>query len=270
MMNRVVILLGALCATASAQPGATPTPTPAPAPAPAPASDPADQALQEGRRLYDLREFARAIEKFKEVYRLRNDAASLFNIAQSYRLLNDCPQAYTYYKTFQRNFPTERADVVAKFIAELEPCKDAKPSEPTQPMTNPDVPVEPVEVVPPKDPVKPPVVVDEPSAPGRALRISGLAVGGVGVAALATGVVFGLRARSQSRELNNSDVWDPLLDASARRADRNAKILLGVGGAAVVGGAVLYYLGYRAEASSQVAIIPSADGAAVAWSFRFE
>jgi tetratricopeptide (TPR) repeat protein len=264
MMNRVVIVLGALCATASAQPGA---PTPAPAPAP-PAVDPAEQALQEGRRLYDLREFAKAIERFKEAYRLRNDAASLFNIAQSYRLMNDCPQAYTYYKTFQRNFPSERPDVVAKFIAELEPCKDAKPSEPTQPINKPSDPVKPVEPVKPKDP--PPIVVDEPTAPGRTLRISGLAVGGVGVAALATGVVFGLRARSQSRELNNSDVWDPSLDASAKRSDRNAKILLGVGGAAIVGGAVLYYLGYRAESSSQVAIIPSTDGAAVAWSFRFE
>ena len=253
MMHRLAIVLVALCITAR---GAAAQPAPAP--------DPADAALQEGRRLYDLREFAAAITKFKEAYTLRSDAASLFNIAQSYRLLNDCPNAYTYYKTFQRNFPTERADVVAKFLAELEPCKDAKPAQPPKPV-EPPKPIEP----PKQTPVDGPVGT-EPAAPGRTLRISGLAVGGVGVASIATGVFFGLRARSQSRDLNNADEWDPSLESSAKRADRNAKILLGVGGAALIGGGVLFYLGMRAEQSSQVAIIPSTDGATLAWSFRFE
>jgi fibrillarin-like rRNA methylase len=84
-------------------------------------------------------------------------------------------------------------------------------------------------------------------------------------------VFFGLRARSQSKDLNNSDEWDPSLDASAHRADRNAKILLGVGGAAIIGGAVMFYLGHRAgNDSSHVALIPSADGATLAWSLRFQ
>ncbi len=258
MSKRIAIVLVALCATASAQPAPSPPPSSA-----------ADEAYAEGRRLYDLREFADAIVKFKEAYRLRNDAASLFNIAQSYRLMNDCPNAYSYYKTFQRNYPAERADAVAKFIAELEPCKDAKPVEPpTTPVEPPTTPVEPpVKPIDPPKPVEPP----ETASPGRTMRITGIAVGGLGVAALGTGVFFGLRARSQSKDLNNSDEWDPTLDASARRADRNAKILHGVGGAAVIGGAVLFYLGYRAGAeSSQVAVSPSADGATLAWSFRFE
>lgn len=267
MTTRLVFLLATLCASASAQP--------APAPGSPDPSDPAELALQEGRRLYDLREFAKAIEKFKEAYRLRNDAASLFNIAQSYRLMDNCPQAYTYYRTFQRNFPTERAEVVAKFIAELEPCKDPKPVEPTGPTTTPSEPITPtgpsttpVSVKPP--PTETPRVVDEPTAPGRTLRISGIAVGGVGVAALATGVVFGLRARGYSRDVNAAEEWDPALDASAKRADRNAKILMPLGGVAIIGGAVLYYLGYRAQQSSQVAILPSTDGATIAWSVRFE
>lgn len=262
----IVAIVGALAAPISAQPLPPPN-TPPPSPAP----DPADAALQEGRRLYDLREFAKAIERFKEAYRLRNDAASLFNIAQSYRLMNDCPQAYTYYKTFQRNFPSERPDVVAKFLAELEPCKDTKPAGPTN---KPDEQVKPTEEVKPTGPVTPLIVttphVDEPAAPGRTLRISGLAVGGVGVAALATGIVFGLRARSQSREVNYAEEWDASLDASAKRADRNAKILMPVGGAMIIGGAVMYYVGFRAQQSSQVAIVPSTTGATVSWSFRFE
>lgn len=273
MTRRIAFLLGVLCATASAQP------------APAPAQDPADVALAEGRRLYDLREFRAAIGRFKEAYRIRPDAASLFNIAQSYRLLGDCANAYYFYTTFQRNFPKERPEIVANFIQELEPCKNS--NGPTGPMEGgptgpgptvkadkpPDKPVDkPVDKPTPIAP-KPvePVVPDEPAPPGRTMRIAGIAVGGVGIAALGTGVFFGLRARSQSKDLNSSDEWNPSLDASAHRADRNAKILLGVGGAAVIGGAVLFYLGYRAGAeSSQVALVPSADGATLAWSIRFQ
>lgn len=253
---RSLVLVGALCATATAQPAPSPTPP-----------DAADAALAEGRRLYDLREFAAAIEKFKEAYRLRNDAASLFNIAQSYRLMGDCPNAYDFYKTFQRNFPSERPEVVAKFIEELEPCKEPKRTLPTETMTNEPTPAEPQRVAPGVEtPMR-----DEPAAPGRTLRIAGIAVGGAGVAALGTGVFFGLRARSQSKDLNASDEWNPSLDASAQRADRNAKILLAAGGAAVIGGAVLFYLGVRAGAeSSQVALIPSDEGATLAWSFRFQ
>ncbi|MGE0551668.1 MAG: hypothetical protein AB7O24_21075, partial [Kofleriaceae bacterium] len=81
---RTAASLALLVGAAQAQPK-PPTPT-----------DPADVAYREGRRLYDLREFPQAIERFKEAYRLREDPASLFNIAQSYRLLGDCPNAHAY------------------------------------------------------------------------------------------------------------------------------------------------------------------------------
>ena len=42
-------------------------------------ADPAEDAYQEGLRLYDLREWEAAIAKFKETYKLRSDPASLFN-----------------------------------------------------------------------------------------------------------------------------------------------------------------------------------------------
>ena len=128
MLRSLLVSVTALSAIAAAQPAAPP---------PAPAPDPAEVAYQEGRRLYDLREFTAAIARFKEAYRLRNDAASLFNIAQSYRLLGDCPSAYDMYKTFQRNFPAERPDAVAKFIADLEPCKDPTPAQPPTPTPAP-------------------------------------------------------------------------------------------------------------------------------------
>ncbi len=100
------------------------------------APDPAaEAALAEGRRLYDLQEWDKAIAKFKEAYALREDAAALFNIAQSYRLKGDCGQAAAFYKTFKRKFPKERN--VDKFISDMETCAKNTPATPTTGPTNP-------------------------------------------------------------------------------------------------------------------------------------
>ena len=78
-MNRVLlVLIAVLTATGAAH-----------AQAPNAA---ADAAYQEGRRLYDLREWDAAIAKFKEAYRLRPDAQSLYNIAQANRLKATAPR----------------------------------------------------------------------------------------------------------------------------------------------------------------------------------
>ena len=214
---------------------------------------PADVAYQEGRRLYDLREFDAAIAKFKEAYRLRTDAASLFNIAQSYRLLGDCPNAHAYYKTFQRNYPDERAEVVTKFIADLEPCATVTPVPSAAPVSS-----EPSE----------PARRERARSSGRALRTSGISVGAAGIALVGTGVAFGVRARTTSRDLDSSAVWDPTLDEQARRADRLAKGFLVGGGVALIGGGVLYWLGHRAS-SSTVAVVPTSEGATLVWAGGF-
>ena len=83
----------------------------------------ADEAYAEGRRLYDLRDWDRAIKKFKEAYELRPDAPSLFNIAQAYRLKGDCQDALAFYRTYRRNYPeAKNIAAVDKFIDDLDPC----------------------------------------------------------------------------------------------------------------------------------------------------
>ncbi|MGE0868358.1 MAG: tol-pal system YbgF family protein [Kofleriaceae bacterium] len=282
MALRALVPLVLLGGIAHAQPKPAP-----PLPAQPPATDAAEAAYREGRRLYDLREFAQAIEKFKEAYRLRGDAAALFNIAQSYRLLGDCPNAHAYYTTFARNYPKERPEIVQQFIAELSPCAKpsaAAPSAPAAPKPAPPSPS--------RQPATPPTVATaapassqpapspravalsssarEPGSPGRTLRISGIAVTGLGAVAVGAGIYFGFAARSKSKDLNSSSVWDPALQRDAKAADRNAKITFAVGGAALIGGAVLYYLGHRARHErSSIALIPTIDGASVVWSAGF-
>ena len=227
--------------------------------------DPGETAYQEGRKAYDLREWDKAIERFKEAYRLRADAASLFNIAQSYRLKGDCVEALGFYRNYKRNFPTApNLEVVDKFIVELEPCakeRAAKQPEPTQ--------GQPDEGMALRQPPEP-VYEDR----GKSKRLAGLAVGGGGVLLVGTGFVFGAIAKRKADKVTmNGNPLDPpefdeSLESSGQRFDLLAKLSWGVGGAAVIGGAVLYVLGNRAK-ETRVSVAPTPGGAAFAVGGRF-
>ena len=225
-------------------------------PAPNPA---ADAAYQEARRLYDLREWDAAIAKFKEAYRLRPDAPSLFNIAQSNRLKGDCSEALSFYKTYRRNFPTEKnIDKVDKFIADMDACvKTGTKTEPTK-----------------TEPTR--LLVTEPSSPadpGHGKRIAGYVVGGVGVVALGVGVLFAIRAHSLANDASNAmpgETWDPSIQTRGQNAAKDAKISLGLGAALVVTGGVLYVLGRKSSGeASHVAVLPKHDGASLVWASEF-
>ncbi len=241
------------------------------APAPIPA---ADAALSEGRRLYDLQEWDQAIVKFKEAYRLRADAPSLFNIAQSYRLKGDCANAASFYKTFKRNFPKEKnIDKVDKFISEMETCAKSgiKPAEPVK--------TEPVKTEPVTDPVTDPAVAEvskpmpPPTKSGGGMKLLGLGVAGVGVISLGVGVMFGVRASSAASDAEAIEMgqpWQPELETRGEKASKNSKIFLVVGGAAIVTGGVLYFLGAKkSQESSSVTFVPTEDGASFAWTGGF-
>jgi len=92
-------------------------------------------------------------------------------------------------------------------------------------------------------------------SPGSGLRIAGIATASVGVAALVVGLVLNLEANSMVRGLtptyNRSD------DSSSQTYKTLSIVGYSVGGVCLAGGAVLYYLGWRAGKSSSVALLPS-------------
>jgi len=94
---------------------------------------------------------------------------------------------------------------------------------------------------------------------GSTLRTTGVAVGSVGLAVLATGAILNLKAN----QLADSG------DGSGQKSYKNgALICYGVGGAAVVGGLVMYLLGHKSAGaqSTGVALLPmwTPDGATLA------
>jgi hypothetical protein len=124
-------------------------------------------------------------------------------------------------------------------------------------------PVSPSLASPGTDPTSEPVAaVAKPAAaptatgsPGSGLRIAGIATASLGVAALVTGLLSNLKANSMVRGLtptyNKSD------DSSSQSYKTLSVVGYTVGGVCLAGGAVLYYLGWRAGSSSSVALLPS-------------
>jgi hypothetical protein len=100
---------------------------------------------------------------------------------------------------------------------------------------------------------------------GRTQRLTGLAIAGGGVVAIGLGAVFGLQASARSSDVQSGHgVWDPSLEAAGTSAETRAELLWGLGGAAIIVGGVLYYLGRQDP--PHVAVQPRTGGAVMVWS----
>jgi len=99
-------------------------------------------------------------------------------------------------------------------------------------------------------------------APGRGMRIAGMATGGAGVVALGIGVAFGLKAQSLSNEASRWSTFDQKRYDQGKAAERNMFVFTGIGAAALVTGGVLYYLGHRAGQSAEASAVTIAPGIA--------
>lgn len=111
--------------------------------------------------------------------------------------------------------------------------------------------------------------------PGRTRRMTGLIVGGAGLAATAVGLGFGLSARSKWNEATDDGLCDTDTDVctpegqeladSARSRATISTVMVGVGAAMVVTGAVLYFTAPRAarESTRSARLLPSGGAGSV-------
>src|SRR4051812_24789005 len=100
-------------------------------------------AYTEGKRHYDLGEFAEALTAFKKAYLNYEEPVFIFNIAQCYRQLGQRAEAVRSYRSFLRNYPNapNRA-TVERIIGEQESAMAAEPQS-TVPATTPVTPAAP-------------------------------------------------------------------------------------------------------------------------------
>jgi tetratricopeptide (TPR) repeat protein len=89
------------------------------------------------------------------------------------------------------------------------------------------------------------VASDRTAARARTLRLAGIAAGAAGGVSLAVGLGFGLHAKSLRNEQVASGMFSADRDRSARSANGIAIGTMVGGGALVVAGAAMYWLGHR-------------------------
>ncbi len=103
----------------------------------------------------------------------------------------------------------------------------------------------------------------------KTMRIAGLSTAGLGLVFLAVGGKFGLDAKSYEQDVTGNTVWDQKDFDDGQDAERNALTFFGIGGAAVLTGGVLYWLGRgtsrSAASESQLSLtpLPTEDGASL-------
>ena len=217
-----------------------------------------DKADERGDKEAAYVAYGKAAELYYKANAIWEHPNFVFNLAQMRRKRGECVRAIRAYRSYedQAGADAETIEKAKSYIKELtlelekeplgssEVCRDNDPRP-----------------VPP--PPKPPGGDDTPIGSdndGRVLRWSGIAVSGVGLVALGMAGYFGYRATDASNQISDKPVDDPWtgrdrkLISDGEAHERNMIIATSVGGAALVVGGILYYVGYRGgQAESRAA-----------------
>lgn len=269
-----------------------------PAPAAATNEEQAQALYESGVRHYNVAEYDEAIADYKAAYKLYPEPTFLYNIAVAYRMKGDCQQALVFYRTYLRNEPNPpNKDKIDQRVAEMEECVKKKggtvtPPDGKDPLDKPPPDDrDPRDKSPPDDKNPDDKIVRPPPErarsdrrPGRTKKILGLTTMGVGLAAAATGVYFGLQAADAADEVQafydsmpgGALVWTQDLEDTEARGQRDETISLALylaGGAAVVGGGVLWWLGHRDDRAARgdlhAAAVPLPGGGQLVLGWEF-
>jgi tetratricopeptide (TPR) repeat protein len=231
-----------------------------------------------GTRLYNLGEYAQALENFKTAYRRKDDAAFLFNIAQCQRQLADYEAAGKSYRAFVReskDLPVATRDEVQRLIVEMDKAvREGRSHQPPIGTRPPEMaqqegkaaaadPAPPVPLAPAPTTVvaaAPPPTPWYRDAAGWSLLAGGVAIGATGGGLLGHG--FDLTS-----SVNDAPSLAARMDLqSSSDTFRSAGYaLIGIGAAAAVSGAVVFIVrSLRAHPRAALNLNPQTGDAAFA------
>jgi hypothetical protein len=216
-------------------------------------------------------DFRKGVSILADLYVHSKVSTHIYNQARCYEQNHQWVSAIDRFREYLRKSPALSPEETAETESHIADCKrlldeeqpKSAPSQPELPPTvtpTPSVVSQPPPALPPiqESPTTlspPPAVVES----GSTLMTTGIVVGSVGLATVATAVILNLKAN----QLADSG------DGSGQKSYRNgALIFYGMGGAAVAAGVVMYLLGHNAAGakSTGIALLPlwTPDGAALA------
>ena len=224
--------------------------------------------VREARTACLAGDYTQGVRLLSELFVASKDPGFIYNQARCFEQNSRNQEAISRFKEYlrvaKRLTAEEKADVEKHIadcqagLAALAPSPAVAQSVTPQPApsagSQPPPITRPIQE-PPSTSTTPPAAVES----GSTLRTTGIVVGSIGVATVATAVILNLKAN----QLADSG------DGSGQKSYRNGALTCyGVGGAAVAAGLVMYLLGHKADAapSTGVALLPvwTSDGAALA------
>ena len=226
-------------------------------------------------RLYDIREYDKALVEFKSAYLAQPDPAFLFNFGQCYRKLGQNQQALNFFQKYLKKASPDdpnRSQVEAR-VRDIEAEAKLKAEEAQAAAAATPAPAPAPEVVPPAPTPATAAVAAAPTAPaasveqavpasatpagsGRGLRIAGIACGAAGLASVGIGIYYYTRARSLSDSVTNSQTPKASDDQAGRDAQTMQWVFYGIGAGALATGTVLYLLGWPPKESGRTVAVP--------------
>jgi hypothetical protein len=197
----------------------------------------------------------KGIELLAELYTATNDPIWIFNQGRCYHQNAQLVQALSRFKEFLRKSkgtPDEDVKDAQNYITEIETEQQKERSLSGAASTATEA----------TNTLSTQAPAPEPK-PGRGLRYAGVGVGIFGVAALASGVVFGLLVRQTQNQVEDQ-TKSGVVDSSAisgklsdgYRYETLQWISYGVGAAAVVAGSLLYWMGTGSAETSSARVSP--------------
>ena len=225
----------------------------------------------QGMKQYTLGHFPEAIEEFEKAYDLKPEPIFLYNIAQSHRQNKNPERAAFFYRRYLEAEPRakNRAEVekrindMEKLVAQEKERAAAPALQPPPPTAPPPPPPPPPRLVvtPAPAPAPPPRPVapkrrEDSGSPGHGLRIAGVVVGSVGLAGVGAGIAFGVYQAKLHNQANQG-IYNPAKENSSDNFRTLELVSLGVGGAALATGIVLYIVGAASNGPDQtVSFVP--------------
>lgn len=211
----------------------------------------AKQLFRNGADLYDEGRYEDAIAAWQEAYNLSKQPVLLFNIANAYERLGRYQESYDALNRYRAFAPESEREAIERRLVNLEARLKEQPTT-TTPATTPE---------------------PKPEKERSALLIP-VAFYGAGVAGLAVGTGFGLRAngaRDEAASLcaaTDTSAVCPDSAAGAISRDRSsshiADVGFAVGAVGLVGGTALMFMGRSEEG---VSVAPTANGFVVSARF---
>jgi hypothetical protein len=199
------------------------------------------------------------IELLGDLYVDTDDATYIFNQGRCYQQNRRLEEAIDRFREYLRKVPNasvEQKSAAEAHIAECEALHARRSFGPPPPAPQAALPMpgtiqQPVltSAPEPRTPVPSPMAIvpagsSAPRSDGGGLRIAGILTTAVGLSAVGTGVLLNIKERSLTNEINSK--FSRSKESSRASYETWGYVSYSVGAAAIIGGATLYYLGWRA------------------------